>query len=124
MSESQPPLNSATCYPETCAICGRSLAHPSEFDDSITGSAIYRRHRRQHFDWNDSGEYDPADDPFLSENTGADDEDGLPEDCQIETQTYTVERNLYCSTECAMVGHDKLLNAGDIVEPDDGFYRR
>ena len=92
MSESQPPLNSATCYPETCAICGRSLAHPSEFDDSITGSAIYRRHRRQHFDWNDSGEYDPADDPFLSENTGADDEDGLPEDCQIETQTYTVER--------------------------------
>lgn len=112
MSESQSPLNSATCYPDTCAICGRSLAHRSEFDDELACSTIYRRHRRQHFGWNDSGEYDPEDDPYLSENAGADD-DGLPEDCQLDTQTYTVERTYevveHVTVEAASIGEAKQL---------------
>lgn len=91
MTEQEPTRQvSYQSYPQECPHCSRALAHPGELDMNITAQQIYRRHRRKHFDWSGEGEYDPDDDPYLSANTGAD-EDGLSEECQIDTQTYEVQ---------------------------------
>lgn len=85
-------ISEADAYPDKCPVCGRTLAWPEELDEDLGPSAIYRRHRRNHYAWGGKGEYDPSEDPYLSQNVGADEEeDDLNEDCKVDTQYFEVE---------------------------------
>lgn len=76
---------SYAAYPDTCPHCGEKLAHPDTLDENLTRQQIYRRHRRVHFDWGNVPEDEVGE--YLD---GGDGEDGLPDDCQFDTQTFTV----------------------------------
>jgi len=77
-------------FPDECPMCGETLVSPDELDEKISRRAIWRAHRRNHYDWGSEGEYDPDTDPYLSRNLGPEHED-LDQDCQIDTQHYEVE---------------------------------
>lgn len=89
---SQTSTSTSSHSPETCPICGRTLAHPDELDEQMSQHDIYRAHRRAHYSWGHKENYDPDSDPYLSQNVGPDIEDErLEEDCIVDTQHYEVK---------------------------------
>lgn len=105
-SEASMPVRVDEAYPERCPHCGEELAHPKAFDQNITRQAIYRRHRRNHFGWGGQDDYDPDDDPLLSRNTGAGEEE-LNEEHKFDTQYYRVEFRDEYKQEVVVEAHNE-----------------
>lgn len=72
--------------PDVCPYCDEKLAHPSELDESIGKTTIWRRHRRVHCVWADVPE--EMEGRYLSGDDGK--QSTLPQDAQIATQQYEV----------------------------------
>lgn len=73
--------------PERCPYCDEKLAHPSELDESIGKTTIWRRHRQVHYSWADVPE--EVQGKYLSGDDGSK-QTTLPDEAQIDTQQFEV----------------------------------
>lgn len=72
--------------PDRCPYCDEKLAHPSELDEAIDKTTIWRRHRQVHYSWADVPE--EVQGKYLSGDHG--EQSTLPEEAKMDTQMFEV----------------------------------